>query len=313
MQVGGVDLVFSGKRVIKQVIQDDVVGLSAELAFRSFLALFPFFIFLATLSGWIADLFPVQNPSRTIVDLTRDTLPQPLADVLAPELSSIINTRNLGLTGLGFVLTLLSATSGMNTAIKALDQAYDVVETRAFWKRYALAAGVTLLAGSFLIIAFLLIIVGEIVGRQAASATDQQSLFQTVTGIARWPVALALLFIAVSFIYWAAPNRDLKLSWIVPGGIAYTLGWFVATLIFSFYVNQIGNYGATYGTLAGAAILLMWFMSPRCSSSSAPRSMPWSMSRSIRNRKSAGTGAPVQAVPGCRSRCKTGKQTFPTI
>lgn len=259
MQVGGIDLVPAGKRVIKQVIQDDVVGLSAELAFRSFLALFPFFIFLATLSGWIAALVPVQNPSRTIVDLTRDILPQALAGVLASELSSIIDSRNLGLTGLGLVFTLLSATSGMNTAIKALDRAYDVVETRAFWKRYALAIGVTVLAGSFLILAFLLIIVGEIVGRQAASAAGQVSIFEAITGIARWPVALVLLFLAVSFIYWAAPNRGLKLAWVAPGGIAYTFGWFVATLIFSFYVTQIGTYGATYGTLAGAAILLAWF------------------------------------------------------
>lgn len=259
MQVGSVDLVFSGKRVIKQIIQDDILGLSAELAFRSFLALFPFFIFLATLSGWIADLFPVENPSRTIVDLTRDTLPQPLAGVLAPELSSIITTRNLGLTGLGFALTLLSATSGLNTAIKALDQAYDVIETRPFWKRYALAAGLTVLAGTFLLVSFLLIIVGEIAGRQAASATGQLPLFQVVTGVARWPVALLLLFVAVSFIYWAAPNRSLKLAWVVPGSVAYTLGWLIATLIFAFYVNQIGTYGATYGTLAGAATLLVWF------------------------------------------------------
>jgi uncharacterized BrkB/YihY/UPF0761 family membrane protein len=47
------------RRLIKEVGEDDISGLSAELTYRFFLSLFPFFIFLAALGGFVADLLGV--------------------------------------------------------------------------------------------------------------------------------------------------------------------------------------------------------------------------------------------------------------
>ncbi len=81
----------------------------------------------------------------------------------------------------------------------------------------------------------------------------------TVWNIAKWPVILLIVVVIVGLLYWGTPNvRQPKPKWISPGALVAIVVWVIATALFGFYVANFGNYNATYGTLAGVILLLLW-------------------------------------------------------
>ncbi len=95
--IGKVDVIATGKGVVKETIADDVSGLAAELAYRFFLALFPFVIMLAALSGFVADAFGIENPTQRIVNNFSSTLPPDTASVLERQINEVVNGKDVSL------------------------------------------------------------------------------------------------------------------------------------------------------------------------------------------------------------------------
>lgn len=256
--LGKVRLVETGKRTVRQVMKDDVGGLAAELAYRFLLALFPFFIFLAALGGFVAEVFNVENPTDRIMDLLEGRIPSDAASVLSRQLEGVVESQNPGLLSIGILGAVWAASGGVGAVIKAMNRAYDVQESRPFWRKYALQVGLTLLAGTFIIGAFALLLAGQIFGQELADALGVGGLFALLISLGRWPVVIALLLVAVAFLYWAAPNAKLPFKWITPGSVLFTVVWLAATYGFGLYVAHFGSYNATYGALGGVVILLVW-------------------------------------------------------
>jgi membrane protein len=260
MRIGKVDVKQFGERLISHVFEeDDVLGLSAELAYRFFLALFPFFIFLGALGGFIAAWLGVENPARQLVEMLGDALPPEAAETLQGELEPIIGERNPGALSFGILAALFFATGGTNAVIKAMDRAYRVPESRAFWHRYLLALGLTITAGTALIAAFVLLMVAQIWGGALAEDLGLEGVYVTLFSYGPWPMAFLLILLVATFLYWKAPNIDAELKWMTPGAVVFLIGWIVSTSVFGYWVGNFADYGTTYGTLAGVAVLMVWF------------------------------------------------------
>jgi membrane protein len=240
------------------VSRDEALTLAAALAYRFFLAVFPFFIFVAALGGFIAGALGVANPAEQLLRLLGD-LPAGLAGPLQSELAEVLGERDPALLSVGILGALLAATTGTNAAIKAMNRAYDVEESRSFWARALLAAGTTVLSGVLLVAVFVVTLTGVALGDRLAGALGLQGVWWTVVQVARWPLAVALLLLAVAVLYKALPNVDIPWRWVAPGALLFTAAWLAATFGFALYVAHFGTYGATYGTLGGVAALLVWF------------------------------------------------------
>ena len=252
-------LTTAARRLGRQVLDDDVMGLSAELAYRFFLALFPFAIFVAGVGAFIARQMDVQNPATVITEQLAGTLPSEVAGLIEQELRRVIEQQNAGLISFGVLAAVFFATGGTNALIKALNRAFDVDETRPFLRKYLLALGMTVLAGASLILAFLLIVLGQVLAGDVASRFGLGEATWDIMTALRWPVIVLLLAVAVTVLYRLGPNLRMPLRWVVPGAAVFTVGWLAATWAFGFYVSNFASYGATYGALAGVAILLIWF------------------------------------------------------
>lgn len=259
MRVFGVDPVWFGREVYKQVKRDDVTGLAAELAYHFFFALFPFLIFLASLSGFVAGMLRVPNPVGVIVDLLGRALPPGAEQLIRPQIEYLVTEQTPGLLSLGILGAIYAATNGTKAIMKAMNRAYGVEETRPFWKKNLVALGLTLLASALIIVSFILFFVGQIYGRSIAASLGAAGLFDWLTSVVFWVIPFLLLMGATAYVYWAAPNVQLPLKWTTPGALVFAVGWLVATFAFSIYVSSFGSYNATYGALGGIAILLLWF------------------------------------------------------
>ena len=252
-------IVDFAKQLKDQVSKDDVSGGAAELAYRFFLAVFPFFIFLAALGSFIASLAGVQNPTDEIMKTIGDSLPQDSASVLRNQLDGVLSSHNGGLLTIGIIGAIWTASSGVNALMKNLNRIYDVGESRNMFVRYAIALGLTILGAGTMVLAFVVLFIGQIYGPEIAGQIGLQNTAADAFGIARWPVALLLILFAVAFMYWMAPNTDFKLKWISPGAAFFAVAWIVATFAFGIYVSNFGSYNETYGTLGGVVILMFWF------------------------------------------------------
>ncbi len=259
MRVGSVDVVAFGKRAVKRIGSDDVSGLAAELAYRFFLSLFPFFIFLAAVGSFIARLFGIENPTDKVMELIGQSVPSDASSVLRKQIDHVISNQNAGLLSVGIVGAVWAASSGFGTLMKGFNRSYEVQETRALWERYALRLGFTLLAGVTIILAFLLLFVGELYGFKIADKIGLGSELALFLFVIRWPVVIALILVAMAFLYWAAPNAELPFKLITPGALVFTALWLVGTYLFGLYVANFSSYNATYGALGGIVVLLIWF------------------------------------------------------
>jgi membrane protein len=248
-----------GRDLLHEVQEDDVLGLAAELAYKFFLALFPFLIFLTALGGFAADAFHVEDPTQRILDQIGGALPNDARSLVETQLNQVVESQNPTLLTIGIVGAIWAASGGVQAMMKAMNRAYGVPERRQFWKRYLLAVSITLLAGTAMIVAFLVMVTAEVWGKDIADAIGAGGAFEAVITWGRWPVVALILLVAIAFVYWAVPNIELPFRWVSPGAVAFTAVWLVASYLFALYVAHGASYNATYGTLGGVVALLLWF------------------------------------------------------
>src|SRR4051794_8532663 len=123
-------------QMVVRFVRDDLLGLAGELAYRFFLAIFPFFIFVASLGKPMASLLGWPNPAQRAAQFLSDVMPPDAAGVFQYEIGRVIEMTRPGILPLSLAGALLVATGGMNAFIKAANRAFSVEETRPFWKRY---------------------------------------------------------------------------------------------------------------------------------------------------------------------------------
>ena len=253
------NLVRVGKRFIGEFQRDDVAGLSAELAYRFLFAIFPFGIFVAALTAFIANALGFADPTSQIMGAVGDNLPAQIADVVRPQLEEVIGKTQPGLLTFGALAALWAATGGMNALIKALNRAWEVDDTRAFLPKTALAVGLTLLGSVGLIASFVTIVGASLLTSQVAAQLGIDRATLDVVSLLRWPLVFILLSVAVAVLYRFAPNFRAPWKWCLVGGAIFSAVWVVATGAFALYVANFANYANTYGALGGVIVLMLWF------------------------------------------------------
>ncbi len=244
------------KRTFTSTNKDDVLAFAATLAYSFFFALFPALIFLFAL----ASFFPLHGVIDQIQARAGSVAPQQLMDLITPQVRKLSNSNNGGLLTFGILLTLFSASGGMTAVVDALNHAYDITESRSWWKVRLVAIGLVIVLGIFTLVSFALIMVGPAVAERVADVVGLGPAVVLAWKILEWPVAFVLVASAIGIVYYVAPDADQDWVWITPGSFFATILWVLASLGFREYVHRIGesSYAATYGTLGGIMIALLW-------------------------------------------------------
>lgn len=248
-----------GRRFIGGIIEDDVTGLAAEIAYRFLFAVFPFGLFVAAVATFVANWLPIDNPSGQIVSALGDNLPGPIADSLRPELERLIASPRADLLSIGAIAALWAATGGTNALIKGMHRAYDAPEARPFWRRYLVALALTIVAAAGVIASFVTIVGGALLTQQLAEQVGLGGQAWSAMQVLRWPAVLAVVTLAVALLYRFAPNVVVPWRWIMLGSVVFSLAFLVTTAVVGFYAANVADFGATYGTLGGVIVLMLWF------------------------------------------------------
>lgn len=247
------------KRLATQIGEDEVPDLAAGLAYRFLFAIFPFAIFLAALAAFVAPLLGMGDPTNEILGALSDNLPPDVAQQIRPQLEAVLGETRPGLMSIGAVTALWAATGGIGAVIKGMNKAYDVEETRGFVPRTATALGLTILGSAGILVAFVTIVGGSVLTEEAVSALGIGDTAWTVVSLARFPLVLAMVAVAVAVLFKFGPNVRVSFRWTLVGGALFAVIWLLGTVLFGLYVANFANYSNTYGALGGVVILMLWF------------------------------------------------------
>jgi membrane protein len=243
------------KRSLKEVGEDNLTLIAGGIAYSWFLSLFPMMIAAVSIYGLVVDPSEVQAQ----VDDFASGLPQAAQDLILKQLQSISSSSGGGMSLtliLSIALALWSASAGMAGLVQALNIAYDEKDERNFVIKRGLAILLTI--GFLVFIALAIILVG--VFPIVLSALGANAFVTVLAQIIRVVVLVATFGLFLALLYRVAPHRDApQLKWLSLGAIVATVIWVVASVLFSFYVDNFGSYSETYGALAGVVVLLLWF------------------------------------------------------
>ena len=244
-------------RVWNEMNRDDVFGGAATLAYYFLLALFPLLIFLTSTIGLI--IGSGTGMRRTLFQYLARVMPSSAFQLIDSTMLEVTSASSAGKLSFGLLLALWAASNGMGAITEALNTAYDVKETRPWWKR-RLAAVLLTIGLSVLIISALALVIGG--GRLAdylAAVFGFSSAFTWAWKILQWPLALAFMLSAFALIYYFAPDvRDQHWKWITPGSVIGVTLWLLASFGLKGYLHFFNSYSATYGSLGAVIILMLW-------------------------------------------------------
>jgi membrane protein len=244
-----------GKRTIKEIGEDNCLGLAAQLAFYFLLALFPALLFFVALIGYV----PVENALDELLATLGTVAPRELVALMRDQLLEVAGGSEASLLTVGIVGAIWSSSAAMVAIIDALNRAYDVGEWRPWWKRRALAVVLTVALALFIIVSLALVLIGPGLAERTAAWLDLAPVAVLLWAILRWPVMFLLVVLGVDLVYHFAPNRRRGWTWITPGSLVATVLWIASSFAFKVYVVNFGNYTATYGAIGGIIVTMLWF------------------------------------------------------
>ena len=242
-------------RTAKDSIQDDIAGIAAQLSFYVFLSLFPALLFLVAM----ASFFPLYNFSDELMRLLGPIAPAAVLTLLQEQLAALSNSEDASLLSIGLLMALWSSSAAMVSVIDSMDRAYDIDDSRPWWKRRLIAIALTIGLAAFILTSFALIVAGPWLADVLGRHLGLPAVFTWAWKIVQWPIVFLLASTGFGLVYYLAPDAEQEWTWITPGALTATLLWLVASLMFRLYVVNFGNYEEAYGTLGAIILTLLWF------------------------------------------------------
>src|SRR3990170_3423102 len=247
------------KATFQEFVRDDALGLAAQLAYYLILAIFPFILFLVA----VLDAFGSSSPQfvNELFEYLRRVMPAQVFDLIETYTERTLRNEDTapGLLSVGILGTIWVTSSAFAALINALNRAYDVQETRPFWKVRGIAILMTLGLSVLILGGVLLLIAGPSIGETIAEVFTLDDEFVVVWNVARWPAALLFMVVTVALLFYFAPDAGQPFRWITPGGFVGIALWVLASLAFNLYLgSDFNTYDKTYGSIGTVIILLLY-------------------------------------------------------
>ncbi|MEM9395527.1 MAG: YihY/virulence factor BrkB family protein [Pseudomonadota bacterium] len=241
-------------RQVFSKIDDWNLGLiSAGVAFYGLFALFPALAAVIALWGLVADPVVVDDQ----VQLMEEFLPQEAYGLIDTQIDTLTSTTSSTLgwaTLLSILAALWSTRAGVSALMRGLNAIYGT-PNRKSWRHYLAALSLTSVLVSVALVALSMVVVTPFV-----LALLPLGAFATLAlGLVRWVVAVGVLLVGLAIVYRYGPNRTcVRMRWLTPGAVLVVALWAFASVAFSFYLSNFGNYNEVYGSIGAVIALLMW-------------------------------------------------------
>ncbi|MBK5912294.1 hypothetical protein CCR85_12415 [Rhodothalassium salexigens] len=231
---------------------------AANMAFLGMLALFPFVLFLVSLSG----LFGQTETGALLVEMLLETVPERVADTLSGPIERIIGGARTDLLTGGVLVALWTASAGVHAARVTVLRAFEApTGTRREIRRRIETLGLVILLSITATGGIALyVLTPAAIALVESYAAIPKPVFR-LAALTQYLFSPALLF-AVHWVFyriclpgWAKRDRA-----VAPGALFAALAWLAIGWGLSLYLRNLGQYDATYGSLSGAVVTQLFFL-----------------------------------------------------
>jgi membrane protein len=254
---GGLSLKDLGKRVLSEIKGDEVFGRSAQLAYYFLLALFPLLLFLTSVIGLL--LGSGSGLRQSLFNYLSQVLPGSAFQIVDKTMYEVSASSSGSKVTFGILAALWAASNGMGAITEALNVAYNVKESRPWWKQRLTAISLTLALSVLIISALVLVLYGGKLADYIAGNYGFGELFSVSWKVLQWPIVLAFMLVAFALIYYVAPDlHEQKWEWVTPGSVVGVGLWLIVSFGFKLYLHFFDTYSKTYGALGAVIVLMLW-------------------------------------------------------
>ncbi|HEY7957974.1 MAG: YihY/virulence factor BrkB family protein [Polyangia bacterium] len=240
--------------VVRGAVRNRIKDLAAQLAFWALLAIFPFMIFLLTIIGYV----PLHGLDREVLEFANRVMPDPVAHLFERTVRDILARQRGWLLVVSVLGAIWSASGGIASAMRALNLAYEVKETRPWWRLRLVSMCLIIGATAAIIVATTGLIIGPEIVHLLEQWTGLGAGFALLWRWVRWPIVVLDLLFMLAGLYYFLPNVRRRFRLFTPGAAIAVALWVVASLGFKIYVRHFHSFSRTYGALGTAVLLLVW-------------------------------------------------------
>lgn len=240
-------------RFLYEFKEDSVSAYAAQAAFFVVISVFPLTMLFLTLVKYL----PYFSDGVPMIQF--DMLPHDLNVFVTAALQEIVNKSSNTVLSISAVTALWSASKGVYSIFQGLSSVYSVKDNRDWLNMRLLAIVYTLFFLIMLILALGFLVFGNSIYQATINFLPLAAEnIEIISRGIKWLLGLAVLVFFFEIIYIAVPDRKANIVSELPGAIVSAIGWVIFSYLYSFYIDNFGNYANVYGSLTAVVLLMLW-------------------------------------------------------
>lgn len=237
---------------LKKINTDGISALSAHAAFFVIISFFPFVMFLLTLLSY----FPFFT--KTLPSVNLDLLPVAVSTFIVQAFTELSDRANGTILSITVIIAIWSASRGILSIMRGLNSIHRIRETRNYFITRIMATLYTVVFAVLLLVMMLIFVFGNQLTLWLVELFPVLGDFALLIISLRTAVGIAVLIFFFLIIFISLPNRKTSILRELPGAVLTAAGWVGFSFLFSFYVDNLSNYTAIYGSLTAIVLCMLW-------------------------------------------------------
>ena len=239
---------------VRNYILHQSANQAGSLAFSSVLAMFPLLILVSAAAGFVGQ----PGDAAALADRVMGYAPQVVRDAMQPVIEQVLAQRNQALLTIGVLVTLWTASSGMQAVRTALNRSYGIQRGLPFWKARIKVTVFTVVVGLGVLAAFSSVIVVPYAWRLLATNVGAGPEALWLRNSVRYGSAFGVLTGLYALLYAWLPDIRQRLRTVLPGAVIGAALWVAAAATLSYTLRTAGKLALVYGSFAGVVATLVF-------------------------------------------------------
>lgn len=247
------ELIDFGFKLKKRFIGHDIASRSAQITYYWILAFFPFLVMV------ISILTFTNIAQSEFMTYLAEVIPTSIMPFIEQTVNQLIEYRSATVLSFSAVVSIWSASAGVNAMIKGIHKAYSAVDEKVFWLRKLIAMIYTLLFAILIAGLIILLVFGNRIGEYVIITLGiDWYKYKPLWDLIRFTLPVGGLLIGLYIIYKYIPRKHLRDTNVWAGTFFASIGWYAFSYLFSIYVDKFNRYNQMYGSIGSVFLLLIW-------------------------------------------------------